>query len=143
MSKQDKWTASFQQASETVSKWREKHPRATFTDIENRVDEQLARVRATMIQDLALESELTRPHDNWHQKRARSVQECGRPLERPTGKQTRQLITNHEQKRETGAQQRILSSLSHQLFSPWMKNCNCCQGRIHAAATRGDDAVGE
>jgi hypothetical protein len=95
MSKQDKWTASFQQASDTVSRWREKHPRATFTDIENRVDEQLARVRATMIQDLALESELTDFKQLAPAARPKCPG-CGGPLA-ANGKQSRQLITNHEQ----------------------------------------------
>lgn len=95
MSKQDKWTVSFQQASDTVSKWREKHPRATFTDIENRVDEQLARVRATMIQDLVLESDLADLKQLAPEARPKCPG-CGRPLA-ANGKQSRQLITNHEQ----------------------------------------------
>jgi hypothetical protein len=41
MNKKDKWTDSYQQASQRVIDWRQEHPRASFTDIENRVDEQL------------------------------------------------------------------------------------------------------
>ena len=95
MNKRDKWAASFQQVSDTVSKWREKHPRATFTDIENSVDEQLARVRTAMIQDLALESELTDLKKLPPEARPQCPG-CGRPLV-ANGKQSRQLITNHEQ----------------------------------------------
>jgi DNA repair exonuclease SbcCD ATPase subunit len=95
MNKQDEWAATFQQASETVSQWRQKHPRATLTDIENSVDKQLARVRTAMIQDLALESELTDLKKLPPGARPKCP-ECGRPLS-ANGKQTRQLITNHEQ----------------------------------------------
>jgi DNA repair exonuclease SbcCD ATPase subunit len=95
MNKQDKWAESFQQASDKVSQWREKHPRANFTDIENTVDEQLARVRVAMIQDMALESEMTNIKQLAPEARPKCPG-CGRPLA-ANGKQSRQLITNHEQ----------------------------------------------
>jgi hypothetical protein len=95
MKKRDKWTESFQQASEKVSQWRETHPRANFTEIENSVDEQLARVRVAMIQDLALESELTDIKQLKPEARPQCP-ECRQPLA-ANGQQTRQLITNHEQ----------------------------------------------
>ena len=95
MKKRDKWTASFQQASETVSSWREEHPRATFTDIENAVDKQLAQLRTTMIQDLALESKLVDIRQLTAQERP-LCPACGKPLV-ANGKQSRQLITHHDQ----------------------------------------------
>lgn len=95
MKKQNKWTASFQQASKTISDWRETHPRATFTDIENRVDEQLAQVRTAMIQDLALESKLVDIKQLAPQERP-LCPGCHQPLA-ANGKQTRQLITHHDQ----------------------------------------------
>lgn len=79
MKKREKWTESFQQASEKVSQWRETHPRASFTEIENSVDEQLARVRVAMIQDLALESELTDIKQLKPEARPKCP-ECGQPL---------------------------------------------------------------
>jgi hypothetical protein len=95
MKKQDKWTASFQQASETVSSWRKTHPRATFTDIENAVDEQLAQLRTTMIQDLVLESKLVNIKQLTPDERP-TCPGCGKPLA-ANGRQTRQLITHHDQ----------------------------------------------
>ncbi len=95
MNKRDKWTTSFQQASDTVSKWREIHPRATFTDIENTVDEQLSKVRTAMIQDLALESKLV-DIKQLEPKERPLCPGCGRPLV-ANGKQTRQLTTHHDQ----------------------------------------------
>lgn len=95
MKKRDKWTASFQDASETISNWRETHPRATFTDIENNVDEQLAQLRTQMIQDLVGESKLVNIKDLPFEERP-SCPVCGKPLA-ANGRQTRQLTTHHGQ----------------------------------------------
>lgn len=96
MKKQDKWTASFQQAHTTVSNWREAHPQATFTDIENTVDQQLAQVRTMMIQDLALESKLV-DLTQIDRKERPLCPGCGRPLA-ANGTQVRQLVTHHDQR---------------------------------------------
>ena len=95
MKKRDKWTASFQEASDIVSHWRERHPRATFTDIENSVDEQLAQRRTKMIQDLVQESKLVNIKDLPLEERP-SCPACGKPLA-ANGTQKRQLITHHDQ----------------------------------------------
>jgi len=89
------WTDLFQQASEQVSHWRQQNPRANFTEIENSVDEQLAQVRAAMIQALALESELTDFKQLPAEKRPQCPS-CGRPLV-SNGRQKRKLVTAHEQ----------------------------------------------
>jgi len=95
MNKKDKWTNSYQQASQKVIDWRQEHPRASFTDIENRVDEQLAKVRVEMIQDLAQASALT-DIQNLREEERPKCPACGKPLA-ANGKQTRKLITTHEQ----------------------------------------------
>jgi len=95
MKKRDNWAASFQQASDTVSDWREKHPRATFTDIENSVDKELAQVRTAMIQELVLESKLV-DIKQLDPKERPPCPGCGKPLA-ANGRQTRQLITHHDQ----------------------------------------------
>ena len=95
MKKQEKWIASFQQASDMISQWRQTHPRATFTDIENTVDEQLAQLRASMIQDLVEESRLVDIKRLAVAERPRCPG-CGRALA-ANGRQTRQLTTRHDQ----------------------------------------------
>jgi len=95
MSKGEKWTDAFEQASERISEWRGKHPRASFTDIEHTVDQQLAKVRAAMIQDLAMQSELRAFKELPIAERPKCPG-CGKPLA-ANGKQSRQLITTHEQ----------------------------------------------
>jgi tRNA(Ile2) C34 agmatinyltransferase TiaS len=93
-----KWDSLFQQASDQISSWRRKHPKASFTEIENTVDEKLAKVRATMVQELALESELTDFKQLPREKRPRCPS-CGRPLA-SNGKQKRKLVTTYEQEVE-------------------------------------------
>jgi len=95
---QRNWTSLFQHASDQVSIWRRKHPRASFTEIENTVDKELAKVRATMIQELALESDLTDFKQLPKEKRPRCPS-CGRPLA-SNGQQQRRLVTTYEQKVE-------------------------------------------
>lgn len=95
MNKREKWVGSFQQASAAVSEWRKEHPRASFTEIEKTVDEQLARVRVAMVQDLALESPLTDLQQVAVEERP-PCPGCGQPL-MANGKQKRQLITTYEQ----------------------------------------------
>lgn len=90
-----RWEKLFEEASQSMEQWRGKHKKATLTEIENTVDKELARVRAQMIQDLALASEtadLTKiPSDERPQ-----CPICGEPLT-ANGQQERTLITDHEQ----------------------------------------------
>jgi RNA polymerase-binding transcription factor DksA len=95
MKKEERWQGEFEEASKQVTEWREKHPRASFTDIENNVDKQLAKVRAAMIQELAMESEL-RDIKQLKAGERPKCPGCGKPLA-ANGKQSRQLITTHEQ----------------------------------------------
>jgi len=95
MNKRTKWQEMFRKTSNEISEWREEHAQASFTKIENVVDEKLARIRVCMIQELAMESELTDIKRLRPEKRPKCVG-CGRPLA-ANGKQKRQLITTHEQ----------------------------------------------
>lgn len=95
MDKKDRWTGTFREASEEVSNWRKAHPRATFTDIENTVDEQLAQIRARMIEDLVMESQLTHLSEMPMKERPKCPG-CGQPLV-SNGSQSRTLVTTHEQ----------------------------------------------
>lgn len=95
MSERDEWVRKFRRASSEISDWRVQHPRATLTEIENTVDEELAKVRAAMIQELALESALTDIKRLPVEERPKCPQ-CGRPLV-SNGKQERRLTTTYEQ----------------------------------------------
>ena len=95
MKKRDKWVNSFRDASDEVSQWRKKHPKATFTEIENSVDEELAKIRLCMIQDLALESAM-RDFKQLSAKERPQCPVCGKTLA-SNGQQSRELVTTYKQ----------------------------------------------
>jgi RNase P subunit RPR2 len=78
-----------------MREWRFRHPRATFSEIETALDEQLDRQRAQMLEDLALASELADLSLLLPEKRP-LCPDCGRPLG-PRGKQDRHLQTEGDQ----------------------------------------------
>ena len=80
------WTeemeARWQQLAEEVmtgmKEWRFAHPKATFKEIEAALDERLAKVRARMLQDVALASAVADLKDRgW---KAASCPKCGHSL---------------------------------------------------------------
>lgn len=95
MKKKRNWDELFAEAEEEIRQWRAGHKRATLTEIENEVDAQLAVVRARMVQELALESEMA---DMRSVKRAERPKcpVCGRPLS-ANGRDRRRLVTDYEQ----------------------------------------------
>jgi len=95
MSGQKNWDELYEEASREVQRWRRKHKKATLTEIEDTVDNELARMRAQMIQDLALASETADLQSMAKEDRPKCPQ-CGRPLV-ANGRQKRELTTDHEQ----------------------------------------------
>ena len=95
MKKEEKWQETFRLTSETVNQWRKKHPKATFSEIENSVDEEIAKIRADMIQDLIKESEL-QDFKRLSQEKRPKCPVCGQTLA-SNGRQSRELVTSHEQ----------------------------------------------
>ena len=74
---------------------RQSRPRATFTEIETALDEQLARLRAQMLQDTALTSPSADVPTMNETERPRCSQ-CGSVLN-AQGTETRTLVTEHDQ----------------------------------------------
>jgi hypothetical protein len=95
MSEQKKWDELFEEASGGVLSWRRKHKKATLSEIESTVDDELARMRAQMIQDLALASEVADIRSMAKEERPKCPQ-CGRSLV-ANGRQKRELTTDHEE----------------------------------------------
>lgn len=95
MSSQKDWEDLYQEASEVTRRWRREHKRATLTEIEETVDQELARVRAQMIQDLAMASEMADVRSMAREERPKCPQ-CGRPAV-ANGRQKRRLTTDQEQ----------------------------------------------
>ena len=86
--------ANWRELSEAVIQemkgWRQAHPKATLKEIETRLDEQLAGLRAQMLQDTALVSQVR----EWSAgAEAVKCPECGTQL-KGRGQQKRTLQTN-------------------------------------------------
>ena len=98
MSEKQKWDELYEEATREVQRWRQKHKKATLTEIENTVDNELAKMRARMIQDLALASGTADLRSMAKEERPKCPQ-CGRPLA-ANGQQERGLVTDYEQEVE-------------------------------------------
>jgi hypothetical protein len=89
------WRELSEEVLSTMRAWRLGNPRATFSEMETALDEQLDRQRAQMLEDLALASELADLSLLPPEERPRCP-ECGRVLG-PRGKQERHLQTEGDQ----------------------------------------------
>lgn len=89
------WDDLFQEASDEVERWRRANKKATLTEIENTLDGELAKMRARIVQDLAMESSLADLTQLTGEERPRCPQ-CGQALV-ANGRQERELTTEHEQ----------------------------------------------
>ena len=88
------WQPLSQDVIRAVRDWRRQHPRATFKEIETALDEQLARLRAQMLQDTALTSPSADLPTMNETERPRCPQ-CGSVL-KAQGSETRTLVTEHD-----------------------------------------------
>ncbi len=90
-----RWQPLNHAVNDAMTAWRRQHPRATFQEIERSLDVQLARLRAQMLADLALSSPSADLPTMPESERPR-CSACGARLE-AQGKQTRTLVTEHDQ----------------------------------------------
>jgi uncharacterized protein with PIN domain len=116
MKKQRQWDALYQQASDEIRQWRQENKKATLTEIENTVDAELAKMRAQMIEDLALASEVANLKDVPLKERPQCP-ECSAPLS-ANGKQKRQLVTEHEQAVNLSRSQGVCPQCGANYFPP-------------------------
>jgi hypothetical protein len=90
-----RWEELSQEVRAGVKQWRLEHPKATLSEIEQALDERLARLRARMLEDLALASAAADLSGEVEQPRA-VCPDCGSALE-SRGQQFRQLRTHADQ----------------------------------------------
>ncbi len=83
------WQQSSQQASQSIAQWRAAHPEATLAEIEAAVDEQMNRLRARMIEEVAQASPLEQADAK---QQARKCPQCGERMQ-ARGKHQRRLQT--------------------------------------------------
>jgi predicted RNA-binding Zn-ribbon protein involved in translation (DUF1610 family) len=92
---EERWHEEAEEVISGMKEWRLQHPKATFREIEEAVDERLSKMRVRMLRDSALRSAAA------DLKTAETGEvlrcpECGTELE-DRGVQGRQLTTHHEQ----------------------------------------------
>lgn len=88
-SERREWDALSDEILTGMADWRAQHPKATLREIETELDARLARLRARLLQDIALRSAATDWHDATPEDRP-VCQICGTPLIL-RGKHTRHL----------------------------------------------------
>lgn len=99
-----------------ISDWRLQHPKATLREIEHELDTRLARVRARMLEDLALESAAA----DWQAAAGSSppvCPHCDRPLEQ-RGTHPRTLQTHGGQTLTLSRSYGVCSVCGTGLFPP-------------------------
>lgn len=90
-----RWQALSEKVLSEVKGWRLEHPRATFSEMETALDEQLDRLRAQMLEDMALASDVADLKLMPPEKRP-TCPDCDKPLG-ARGKQERHLQTEGDQ----------------------------------------------
>lgn len=118
------WTeeteAQWQQLTEEVmtgmKEWRLAHPRATFKEIEAALDERLAKVRARMLQDVALAS-AARDLKGAEARERPPCPKCGQSLEHQE-MATRILTTNYNQTIELTRSYTLCPACGTRVFPP-------------------------
>ena len=92
---ENRWQQEAKLVMSGMLEWRLQHPRASLQEIEEALDERWAKMRARMVQDLALKSAAARITEASEAERPTCPQ-CGGPLE-SRGEQERTLTTIYDQ----------------------------------------------
>ena len=94
----ERWQELFELAMSEVAGWRRQHLGASFTEIEEALDKQLAGVRARLLQDLVESSPRADLRGQPKGERPKCP-ECGEPLV-ANGQHTRAVTTTYEERVE-------------------------------------------
>ncbi len=92
---ESRWTKLAQEVLSGMSDWRVQHPQARFSEIEEELDKRMARMRAGLLEDLAMASAAASVGGSQSQERL-PCPTCGGALQE-RGKQERKLTTHGEQ----------------------------------------------
>jgi NADH pyrophosphatase NudC (nudix superfamily) len=108
------WQQSSQQASQAIAQWRAAHPEATLAEIEAAVDEQMNRLRAGMIEEVAQASPLEQAESG---QQARKCPQCGERMQ-ARGKHQRRLQTHGGQQVRLTRQYLSCPACGYSFFPP-------------------------
>jgi NADH pyrophosphatase NudC (nudix superfamily) len=89
------WETLSQEVTQAMKQWRLQHPQATLSDIEEAVDQQLGKMRARTLEDLALASQAADLRNELPSPPP-LCSHCGTPMQ-SRGKKKRRLKTHHGQ----------------------------------------------
>jgi predicted RNA-binding Zn-ribbon protein involved in translation (DUF1610 family) len=90
-----RWHEEAEEVISGMKEWRLQHPKATFREIEQALDERLGKMRARLLRDAAMASAAAELASTEWGERLRCPQ-CGAELE-DRGLQERRLTTHHDQ----------------------------------------------
>lgn len=96
--KKTEWQQNSEEVLSGMIEWRLQHPKATLREIEEEVDQRLARLRSRMVEDVA-QASATRDWSRLPKGERPRCQQCGTALV-ARGKQTRRLRTMGNQQIE-------------------------------------------
>lgn len=108
------WQQSSQQASQAIAHWRVAHPEATLAEIEAAVDEQMNRLRARMIEEVAQASPLEQEESG---RQSRKCPQCGERMQ-ARGKHQRGLQTQGGQQVRLKRQYLSCPACGYSFFPP-------------------------
>lgn len=108
------WQQSSQQASQVIARWRTSHPQATLAEIETAVDEQMNRLRAQMIEEVAQASPLEQAPAR---QQVRKCPQCGARMQ-ARGKHQRCLQTQGGQQVRLTRQYLSCPACGYSFFPP-------------------------
>lgn len=97
-----RWEKLSEEVLSGMKEWRLQHPRATLREMEEALDKRLARMRARMLEDMALASRAANWKDE-HKESKPACARCGEPLiSRGQGKRRLQTTGGEEEVLERG-----------------------------------------
>jgi YgiT-type zinc finger domain-containing protein len=91
---EQQWRTLSEEVMSGLQEWRAAHPRATFAEIEAVVDERLNRMRARLLENLALAQAAAELAEGAEERPA--CPDCGQPMHR-RGHQTRTVTVQGDQ----------------------------------------------
>src|SRR5438046_768243 len=110
------WRSVSEEVLTGMAQWREEHPKATLSEIEEELDARLARLRAQMLQEVAQTSTATDWNEQEEQQRPRCPH-CGSLLQ-ARGKHKRMLQTQGGQQIELSRSYGTCPQCGSGLFPP-------------------------
>ena len=108
------WEQKSQEAGRAMREWRQQHPRATLAEIEKAADEQINRLRASMIEEVAQASASVQAEKG---SAARQCPQCGKRMQ-ARGKRQRRLQSQGGQEITLSRQYQSCPECGYSFFPP-------------------------